>query len=209
VQDRRGRSDAAEAPVLRALVRPLRRRMEELELSQGQVALKARCDRSRVSRVLSGRELPPLQLTLRVAAVLGVDTNKVRRRWARADSIRRREEMCRKGGGPPQDMLTYQDLLTALRNLLAGYGISQRELVRRDCTGTLTRSTVGAVLRGERSARREVVAAMVAACGVSQAAASAWQEAWHRIGLPHQRRVHQRRCEGYEIRQAAERMDWL
>jgi transcriptional regulator with XRE-family HTH domain len=164
------------------------------------------CDRSRVSRALSGREVPPRDLIERIAAALGDDIGETRRRWDHADIVRRQARACRAGGGPPDGLDRYTDLLQALRDLLRGRGISQRQLVQRDQSGRLRRSTVGAVLRGERTAQRTVVIAIVRACGVSDTAAAAWATAWWRLGRPHQQEQHRRRREGYERRAYAEMM---
>jgi transcriptional regulator with XRE-family HTH domain len=195
-------------PVLGVLVQPLRDRLDETGLSQARLAARLRCDRSRVSRALSGREVPPRHLIERIAEELGGDTVKARRQWDRADRIRRQASACRAGGGPPDDLDRYADLLRALRDLLRGRGISQRQVVQRDLSGRLRRSTVGAVLRGERTAQRDVVVAIVRACGVSDTAVAAWATAWSRLGRPHQEEQHRRRREGYERRTYAEMMGW-
>lgn len=92
---------------------------------------------------------------------------------------------CRIGGRPPGDLARYTDLLDALRDLLRRCRMSQREVVRRDRTGVLRRSTLGAVLRGERPARRDVVIAIVRACGLGESAVAGWHTAWSRLGQPY------------------------
>lgn len=72
--------------------------------------------------------------------------------------------------------------MRALRHLLRAQGISERELERRD--RQLRRSTVGAVLRGDRGARLEMVTAIVRVCGVRGEAAQAWADAWARLSQP-------------------------
>ncbi|MFD8336780.1 helix-turn-helix domain-containing protein [Streptomyces solisilvae] len=202
--------DTAEAQALRALVRPFRDGLKARGLSQAQVAIRIGCDRSRVSRALSGSELPPLHLIEAVARAMGMDADETRRQWSHADALRRKSRACRAGGGPPDDLRTYMDMLCALRDLLVGRGLSQRELIRRDTTGTLRRATLGAVLRGKRSARREVVGAIVAACDVNDAAAAAWDTTWYRLGRPYQQEQHRRRYEGYKIKRYTEGMEqWV
>lgn len=49
----------------------------------------------------------------------------------------------------------------------------------------LKRSTVGAVLRGERPARRDVVIAIVHACGLGNIVVAEWDAAWRRLGQPY------------------------
>ena len=184
------------APVLRALVRPLHDQMEEQGLSQARLGIQLGCDRSRVSRALSGREVPPLHLVEQIAEALGADVDQARRRWIHADAIRRKTRACEAGGGPPDGLYTYTDLLRALRDLMRGRGVTQRELTRRD--HRLRRSTVGAVLRGERAARPGMVIAIVRACGVNDAPEQAWATAWWRLGQPHQEERRRRRWQGYQ-----------
>lgn len=153
-------------PELWSLVKPMRVQMREQGLSQAQLAIRLGRDRSRVSRALSGRELPPRHLIVQIAETLGTDTAAAERRWERS-AARQRNARARTaaGGEPPPGVHTYADLLRALRDLLRVRGISQRELARRN--HQLNRSTVGAVLRGERSARLGMVIAIVRACGAS------------------------------------------
>lgn len=199
-------------PELWSLVRPMRVQMRDQGLSQAQLAIRLGRDRSRVSRALSGRELPPQHLIMQIAQTLGTDTAAAERRWAR-NAARQRNARARTvaasaaGGGPPPGLRTYAGLLRALRDLLRARGISQRELTRRD--QRLSRSTVGAVLRAERSARLDMVIAIVRACGASAEAEQAWASAWRDTGHPHQAEQHRRRREGYEYMIRAERMNTL
>lgn len=198
-------------PELWSLVKPMRIQMRDQGLSQAQLAIRLGRDRSRVSRALSGRELPPRHLIMQIAQALGADVAAAERRWARNNARRRnaraRTAACDAGGGPPPGLHTYADLLRALHDLLRLRGVSQRELARRD--HHLSRSTIGAVLRGERSARQGMVAAIVRACGVSEEAERAWAAAWLGLGRPHQMEQHRRRREGYKYKIRAERMSTL
>lgn len=142
-------------PVLRALVRPLRHRMSQLGWSQEQLGARLGCDRSRVSRALSGREVPPQHLIEQIAKAIGADADRAIRRWEHADQLRRNARRpppdpaasaTPLAGGPPAGLQTYADLLRGLRDLMHECRVSQRELCRRD--HRLRRSTVGAVLRG-------------------------------------------------------------
>lgn len=192
-------------PELWSLVKPMRVQMREQRLSQAQLAIRLGCDRSRVSRTLSARELPPRHLILQIAEMLGVDVAAAERRWARNKARMRNARARAAGGGPPPGLRTYADLLSGLRDLLSLQGVSQRELTRRD--HQLSRSTVGAVLRGERSARQAMVIAIVRACAVSKQAEQAWAAAWWSLGRPHQIEQHRRRREGYEYKIRAEAMN--
>jgi plasmid maintenance system antidote protein VapI len=185
-------------PELWSLVKPMRVAMREQQLSQAQLAIRLGCDRSRVSRALSGRELPPRHLIMQIAEALGTDVAAAERRWARNKARMRKARARTAGGGPPPGLRTYAELLRELRDLLSLQGVSQRELTRRD--QRLSRSTVGAVLRGERSARQSMVIAIVRASGVSEEAERAWAAAWWHLGRPHQIEQHRRRHEGYEYK---------
>lgn len=194
-----------------SLVKPMRVAMRDQGLSQAQLAIRLGCDSSRVSRALSARELPPRHLILQIAETLGADADAAERRWARnrarIRNARARSAAAAAGGGPLTWPDAYDGFLRDLRDLLRENGIPQRELTRRD--HRLKRSTVGAVLRGDRSARLDVVIAIARACGVSQDAEQAWTAAWWRDGHPHQADQHRRRREGYEYMIRAERMKLL
>ncbi len=202
---RRSRPEELEC-ALKALVHPLRRKMRQQRLSQGQIALYLGCDRSRVSRALSGRELPPLSRIEEIAELVGADVEQARQQWRRAAALHRKAQTSAAEGGPPQGMANYPDFLQALNELRFQNDLSQRELVRRDTTGKLTRSTVGAVLRGERSATLAMVVAYVRACGVSELAVNAWESAWERLAYPHMLHQHYLRWLGMKRRECAERM---
>jgi transcriptional regulator with XRE-family HTH domain len=194
---------------VQTLVTPLRDRMEASGLSQAQLARTLCWDRSRVSRALSGRETPSRQLIEGIAEMLGADVDETRQQWLEADRIRRRARTDRVTrteraaiGGPPDDLVSYADLLRALGDLVRGSGLSQRQVVLRDHSCTLRRSTVGAVLRGQRSASRDVVIAIVRACGVDDdSCVAAWEAAWQRFGRPHRDEQHHRQVTGYRQRQ--------
>ncbi|WP_405149101.1 helix-turn-helix transcriptional regulator [Sphaerisporangium sp. NBC_01403] len=195
-------------PVLRAMVTPLRERLKASGMSHARLGILIRYERSRVSRALSGREVPPRHRIEQIAQVLGADVDLAMRRWKAADALRRKGRVSKAGGGPPNGIASYTDFLSALRDLLSQHGISQRKLAH-DSNGRLRRSTVGAVLRGERSARPEMVAAIVQACGEGEAAMAAWDALWWRYGRPHQEEQHRRRREGYDMRTYAGWLDAL
>lgn len=181
-----------------ALVRPLRRRMSELGISQGQLALRMRCDRSRVTRALSGRDLPPLNRVEQIAGMLGSDVAKARRRWRHAAEMRQKQRQCFSNGGPPGNLHTYTEFLKALDALRVSHGLTHRELVRRDLSGTLKRSTVGAVLRGERIVSRTFLPAYVRACGASTLAEDAWISSWWALAHPVVQEARQRQRQGLD-----------
>jgi transcriptional regulator with XRE-family HTH domain len=191
-------------PVLRALVRPLRYQRSQLGWSQEQLAARVGCHRSRVSRALSGDELPPRDLIGRIAVALGSDIDRAMRRWAQADQLRRNSlrpspgmtaDATSLGGCLPAELRTYPEFLQGLRDLMRERGVSERELARLN--RNMRRSSVGAVLRGERSMSLSTLDAILRACGVSDQARQAWSGAWWRLGQPHQEEAHRRRREGY------------
>lgn len=182
------------APARQVLVRRLRAAVDAAELSYSQLAREVGYHPASVSRVLSGRSASTWRLIERIAARCGVpiDTAQALAENAGIDCSEGRLQGGI-GGYPPADLAAYQPFLDALRHVPAWAGLSQREVVRRDSTGLLCRSTVGAVLRGERSASREVTIAIVRACGVSEAAVAAWAVAWHRAGQPFRDAMEQQR----------------
>jgi len=123
---------------------------------------------------------------LQIAADLRADVATVQHQWKLAADMVRDPQVRRDaylaGGAPPARMTSHADLMQALRGLLRSRGISQRELESRD--PRLRRSTVGAMLRGERGARLDVVTAVTRACGVQGEAATAWADAWARLSRP-------------------------
>jgi hypothetical protein len=165
-----------------ALVMLLPDAMTEQRRAQKQLARPAGVDRSTVSRWLSGRMLPPLAPLLRIGADLGTDVVAVEHQWQLAAGAMRdtlvRQEAYLAGGAPPARLVSHSDLMRVLR----ARRISQRELERRN--PLLRRSTVGAMLRGERGASLDVVTAITRACGVQGEVVSAWADAWVRLSQP-------------------------
>lgn len=193
-----GRRRSTVAPcdgALRTLVTWIHERLDERTLSYAQLAREIRYDRSWISRTLSGRRLPPWSLIEHIARRCGADVETARNLWMEANAARRRRLARQSDGYPPADLADYPQFCQALRDLLDRRGISQREVVRRDETGLLTRSTVGAILRVQRSAPRDVTNAIVRACGVQDAAADSWAAAWERLAWPYRRAMEQRRRE--------------
>ena len=83
----------------------------------------------------------------------------------------------------------------ALGDLISRRVGSHRELARRDTSGRLTRSTIGAILRHERSLSYDVLDQVLITCGISGMEREAWMDAWKRYGEP-------RRDEMDELRRA-------
>jgi transcriptional regulator with XRE-family HTH domain len=168
-----------------ALVRWVHARLGEAGVTYGQVAAEVAYSRSWVSRSLSGRRLPPWDLVEAVASRCGASLAEARRLWAAAEAAdRSRRSRMVAPGAPPDGITSYDGLLDALAGLIAGRAGSHRELVRRDGSGQLTRQTVGAVLRRERTLSCEVLTRILAACEVGDDDRAAWLREWDRWGRP-------------------------
>lgn len=190
---RRRRSIGPCDDALRGLISWVHTQLDDHELSFVELARDIGYDRSWISRALSGRRMPPLPLIERIATRCGASDETARKLWEAADSIRRKHLAHQTEGYPRPDLDGYPEFCQALRDLVDRRGISQRELVRRDETGLLRRSTVGAVLRMERSTRRDVAVAIVRACGVTDAAVEHWSAAWDDIASPTRQAMERRR----------------
>lgn len=180
----------------RALLTWVHTLLDEWELTYRQLAQVSQYDRSWISRALSGRHMPPWRMIEQIATRCSADSDTAWELWTAADAARQREHRTRTRRTkeyPPANLSSYSKLIQALRNLVEGLGISQRELVQRDETGLLRRSTIGAVLSMRRSARRDVMIAIVRACGVPDAAVEHWAAAWDRLGAPNRQAMEQRR----------------
>ncbi|MFF5265445.1 helix-turn-helix domain-containing protein [Actinomadura viridis] len=181
-----------EVPTPAELAVRLRRRLHELGLSQAALAGRSGCHPSTVSRVMSGKLVPTPYLARQLGRALQMDADGL---VQEVEEVRRQDRARRAAGGPPADLRSYDEMLTALRQLLREQRVSQRELERLD-PKRLRRSTVGAVLRGERSASHEITIAIVTACRVTGDEMQAWHAAWQKLGRPYRARAHERRVEG-------------
>jgi hypothetical protein len=182
-----GRSRAPIAPeetALAALISWVHARLDDTETTYTQLARDMAYDRSWVSRSLSGRRLPPWPLVYAVAARSGMSPDEARRLWDAAATAGQQRHAQAAQGYPPAVLHSYGELRDALGQLVAARVSSQRELVRRDASGQLTRSTIGAVLRRKRSLSREVLHSTVTACGLDEPAIAAWLAAWDLHGQP-------------------------
>ena len=175
---------ASRDAALGALARWIYDRMDQACVTCEQVAEDVAYSRSWVSRSLSGSRLPTWDLVAAVAKRCGGSIAEARRLWEAADAAERRRRGRVASGSPPRGISSYDELLDALADLIASRVGSHRELVRRDDSGQLSRQTVGAVLRRERTLSEEVIAHIVAACGVSDDDSTAWLREWERWGWP-------------------------
>ena len=205
-----GRKRAPVAPCdesLKELVAWLRTQVDERALPYDRVAVRIGYDSSWLSRALSGRRVPPWLLVERVAVECGGSVQEARRLWDAAKvSCGEPDDRSPASGYPPEDITDYAELREALRALVDRRMTSQRQLIAMDGSGILRRSTVGAVLRGQRSASREVTLAIVRACSVGDDASARWAMAWDRVGRPFRDRMDHKRRQfaHYSLRRA----DW-
>jgi transcriptional regulator with XRE-family HTH domain len=181
---------------LGSLIRWVHDRLDETGTTYEQVAGDVVYSRSWVSRALCGRRLPPWQVIEATAVRCRASTDEARRLWEAAGAAQsRRETRRRKATYPPSDIDSWQCMYDALGDLISRRVGSHRELARRDTSGRLTRSTIGAILRYERSLSHDVLDQVLIACGVSGIEREAWMDAWERYGGP-------RRDEMEELRRA-------
>jgi transcriptional regulator with XRE-family HTH domain len=223
--------------ILRAMARPLALRIsqygwtqaalaERLRARQAQVGGRLGSDRSRVSRALSGEELPARRLIEEIAMIIDQHAVKIglpnrplkaetMARWKHADSLRRRRaaELVQIApriravpaeGAPPAEMYTYADLLQALNALVITCFGSQRAMCRIHTN--LVRPTVSAALRDRNSLSEAMLDSILRACGVRGQDRQEWLDAWFRLGLARQTHARERQLEGY--RQRTGRRAW-
>ncbi len=170
---------------LGSLIRWVHDRLDETGTTYEQVAGDIAYSRSWVSRALSGGRLPPWQVIEATAVHCRASTNEARRLWDAARAAQsRRETRRRKATYPPSDIDSWQSMYDALGDLISRRVGSHRELARRDTSGRLTRSTIGAILRYERSLSYDVLDQVLIACDVSGMDREAWMDAWERYGAP-------------------------
>jgi hypothetical protein len=169
---------------LTTLVRWVHARLDGAAVTYEEIARGAYCSGSLVSRSLCGRQLPPWELVETVAIRCAAPMPDARRLWEAADASQRRRQARIPARTPASRADSWQSLYDALGDLIIATAGSQRELVRRDTSGLLSRSTLGAILRHDRSLSREVLAQILAACEVGDAERAGWMAAWERWGEP-------------------------
>ena len=72
----------------------------------------------------------------------------------------------------------------ALGDLITSKVGSHRKLVGQDKSGQLKRSTIGAILRHDRSLSQDVLIRVLTVCELSEKEQEAWMHAWERYGRP-------------------------
>ena len=158
---------ASHDAALASLMRWVQARLDETGTTYQQVAVDVSYSRSWVSRTLCGRRLPPWQLIEAIAKRCGASPREARKLWEAAEAAQLRRQVRRIGTSPPSDIASWLDMYDALGNLITSKVGSHRELVRKDRSGQLTRSTIGAILRHERSLSHDVLVRVLTICELS------------------------------------------
>jgi transcriptional regulator with XRE-family HTH domain len=171
-------SDAA----LGALVKWVHDRLDETGTTYEQIASDMAYSRSWVSRELCGRRLPRWELIETVAGRCGAPSDEARRLYEAAEAAQLRRQARRVVTYPPSDIDSWRSMDDALGALIARTVGSHRELERRDGSGLLKRSTIGAILRYDRSLSYDVLVQVLTICGVGDKEWVAWMDAWERYG---------------------------
>ena len=152
---------------LRSLITWVHDRLDETGTTYEQVANEMVYSRSWVSRALCGRRLPSWQVIEATATRCRASTEDARRLWEAATATQRRRETRRRiVTYPPSDIDSWESMYDALGDLIARKVGSHRELARTDTSRRLTRSTIGAILRHERSLSYDVLDQVLVTCGV-------------------------------------------
>jgi transcriptional regulator with XRE-family HTH domain len=175
---------ASRDAALGLLIRWVHARLDETGTTYDQVAHDIAYSRSWVSRALCGRRLPPWQLIEVIVRRCGASPREARKLWEAAEAAQSRRQVKRISAPPPPDVDSWRDMYDALGDLITSRVGSHRELVRKDESGQLTRSTIGAILRHERSLSHDVLIRVLAVCELDDDERQAWMDAWERYGKP-------------------------
>jgi transcriptional regulator with XRE-family HTH domain len=175
---------ASNDAALGSLIKWVHARLDDTGITYEQVAADVAYSRSWVSRALCGRRLPPWQLVETVAKRCGASSSEARKLWEAAEAVQRRRQPRRVAISPPSGIGCWEDMYDALGDLITSKVGSHRELVRQDKSGQLTRSTIGAILRHDRSLSEDVLIRVLTVCELSEKERDAWMHTWERYGRP-------------------------
>lgn len=175
---------ASNDAALGSLIRWVHACLDETGTTYEQVAGDVAYSRSWVSRALCGRRLPPWQLVETIARRCGASSREARKLWEAAEAAQRRRQPRRIATNPPSDVGSWEEMYDALGDLITSKVGSHRELVRQDKSGRLTRSTIGAILRHDRSLSQDVLIRVLTVCELSEKEREVWMHAWERYGRP-------------------------
>jgi transcriptional regulator with XRE-family HTH domain len=175
---------ASNDAALRSLIAWVHARLDETDTTYEQVATEVSYSRSWVSRALCGRRLPTWKLVETIASSCDASPREARKLWEAASAAHLRRQVRRIGIAHPSEIASWLEMYDALGDLISSKVGSQRELVRKDESGQLTRSTIGAILRHERSLSHSVLIRVLTVCELSDKEREAWMDAWERYGRP-------------------------
>ncbi len=165
---------ASNNAALGSLISWVHARLDETDTTYEQVASDISYSRSWVSRALCGRRLPPWHLIETIASHCGASPREAKKLWKAAEAAQRRRQVRRIGASPPSDIASWLDMYDALGDLIISKVGSHRELARKDESGQLRRSTIGAILRYERSLSHDVLIRVLTVCELSDREREAW-----------------------------------
>ena len=178
---------------LTALTRWVHARLDMAAVSYKEIADDVYCSRSSVSRALCGRQLPPWRMVKAVAIRCGASVSEAKRLWDAAELSLHRRQARTTARTSVSQIDSWLSMYNALGDLIIAKAGSQRELVRCDGSGLLSRSTLGAILRYDRSLSYEVLVQILAVCDVDEADRAKWMVAWERWGEPRREAMDDRR----------------
>lgn len=180
---RRRRVVAPKIPEIRELFEWIHTHLDGTGISYKQLAEDLYHDPSWISRILCSGTLPPWPLVEAVAKRSEESKEEAKKLWDAAEAASIRDRIQRAAGFPPPGTDCPRSFLKALRDLIETRVGSQRELVRRDQRSWLTRSMLGAMLRGDRSLSTYALGRILDICDLETEAEGAWREAYSRSRL--------------------------
>ncbi|MFF5282347.1 helix-turn-helix domain-containing protein [Streptomyces sp. NPDC013171] len=171
---------------LRNLATWLRLGREAAGLTYGQLAARTDFSADTLARAASGHSVPQrLNVVTAYAQACGLSTKEAERLWklARRDEAHAQGVLKgHRGGGHISVVKDFADLRSAIVDLYQDDGGPPlRSLDQRiGGVGRLPHSTVGRVLAGRSTPRRDFVLAFAEACGVRKTDLAEWAKAWDR-----------------------------
>ncbi|MCW2935801.1 MAG: family transcriptional regulator [Actinomycetia bacterium] len=176
--------ETADEATLRALLGWVRARLDESGSTYEQLADDVGYSRPWVSGELSGRRLPSWRLMEAIAARAHAPADEAQRLHRAAEAAL---------DHPPSDIDSWQGLYLALDALILSRVGSHQELVRRDASGVLTRSTIDAIALLDRSLSEDVLVRALTICEVGERELADWMKAWESYGRVRREEMDDRR----------------
>lgn len=177
----------------------LRQRLKTAGVNCAQLGARVGYHPTTVSRAVTGRRAS-WSVVERIVRETGPDRDieTARHMWVRVQTDQCERRAREAAAYPPVDIDDEAALCRALNGLWRRSGVSQREIVRRDDTGILRRSTIGAALRGDRVPGRRMMLMLVRTCGGGEDAAREWATAWDRLHRARQQEFAARKRARYQ-----------